>query len=76
MEQQKAKRGRPPVPGSMTGAERQAKFRARRVSVELGEGMAETVRRYAAEFDLTENDVMRELVRFALTNRNWAKEGF
>jgi len=69
-------RGRPIKAGAMTAAQRQAKFRAARVSVELGETMAGTVRRYASEFDLTESQVMRELIRFALTNRNWIQEGF
>lgn len=69
-------RGRPVKACSLTAAQRQAKFRAARVSVELGETMADTVRRYASEFDLTESQVMRELIRFALTNRNWSQEGF
>jgi len=69
-------RGRPVKVGSLTAAQRQAKFRAARVQVELGEQMADTVRRYASEFDLTESEVLRELVRFALTNRNWTQEGF
>lgn len=72
----KTHRGRPPKAGSLTGAERQAKFRAARITVNLGETMADTVRRYANEFDLSIDDVMRELVRFALTNNNWSKTGF
>ena len=73
---QKLPRGRPPKAGSMTAAERQAKFRAQRVMVDLGPCMTDTVRKYSADFDLTIDDVIKELVRFALTNRNWSQTGF
>ena len=69
-------RGRPKKAGALTNAERQAKYRAQRVQVDLGDTMSATVRRYAQDFDLTVDDVVRELVRFALTNRNWERTGF
>lgn len=76
MEQGKSKgRGRPKADG-MSGAERQAKFRAERVQVKLGEKMAGTVRALAGEFDLSESEVVEHLVRFALCNRNWRNTGF
>lgn len=68
--------GRPPRADALTAAQRQAKFRAARVQVNVGERMGETIRRFASEFDLSESDVCAELIRFALTNRNWSQTGF
>lgn len=68
--------GRPPKPGALTAAQRQAKFRASRLQVNLGETMTETVKRLAADFDLSTDEVMGHLVRFALTNHQWSKTGF
>lgn len=68
--------GRPPKPGALTASQRQAKFRAERLHVKLGEGMVETVKRYADQFDLSTDEVIQHLVRFALTNHQWSKTGF
>jgi len=73
---QKLKRGRPAKVGSLSNAERQAAFRARRIQVDLGETMAATVKAMASEFDLTVVEVVKEMVRFALMNRNWRQTGF
>lgn len=72
----KSHRGRPPAAVKKTSADRQAKFRSERVQVKLGEKMAATVRSLAGDFDLSESDVMAELIRFALTNKNWRQTGF
>jgi len=69
------KKGRPAGTGK-TNAERQAAFRARHVLVPLGEQMSATIRRYADDFDLTQGEVIKELIRFALTNNNWKDTGF
>lgn len=70
------KRG-PRVSGkARSNAERQAAYRARRVSVDLGERMAATVRTLAEDFELDPNQVVRELVRHALLTRNWKVTGF
>lgn len=68
--------GRTPKPGALTVAQRQAKFRAERVQVKLGETMAATVTELASEFDMTIDEVMQSLLRFALCNRNWRQTGF
>lgn len=69
-------RGRPKKPDAMTNAQRQAKFRASRAAVQVGDTMSETIKRLAGQFDLTEQEVTRELLRFALCNRNWGQTGF
>lgn len=69
-------RGRPKKPDAMTNAQRQAKYRAARAAVPVGEKMSETIKKLSAEFDLTEQQVTRELLRFALCNRNWSQTGF
>lgn len=60
----------------LTNAERQAAFRAKRVALETGERMAGTIANLAAEFDLTKDEVIQHLLRFALCNRNWKQTGF
>lgn len=60
----------------MTNAERQAAFRAKRVALETGERMAGTINSLAEEFDLTKDEVIQHLLRFALCNRNWRQTGF
>lgn len=70
------KRGRPKDANSLTNAERQARWRAKRKTVETGERMAATITRLAQAFDLTEDEVTRHLLRFALCNRNWMQTGF
>ena len=60
----------------LTNAERQAAFRAKRVALETGERMAATIANLAQEFDLTKDEVIKHLLRFALCNRNWKQTGF
>lgn len=60
----------------LTNAERQAAFRAKRIALETGERMANTIANLAAEFDLTKDEVIQHLLRFALCNRNWKQTGF
>lgn len=60
----------------MTNAERQAAFRAKRIALESGKRMANTIANLAAEFDLTKDEVIQHLLRFALCNRNWKQTGF
>lgn len=72
----KSRLGRPVKSDSLTGAQRQAQYRAERIQCKLGAGMVSTVQELASLFDLSQDDVMRELVRFALTNRNWKNTGF
>jgi hypothetical protein len=67
---------RPKSPNSMTTAQRQAKYRASHVSVKVGDRMAETIRSLAAQFGMDQVEVVRELVRFSLCNRNWKLLGF
>ena len=70
------KRGRPKSDASMSNAERQRKWRAGRKLVATGDQIAATISRFARDFDLTEDQVTRELIRFALCNRNWNQTGF
>lgn len=60
----------------MSPAERQRAFRNARLHVNLGETMSNTVRRLAENFDITIDEVMQHLTRFALCNRNWDETGF
>jgi hypothetical protein len=60
----------------LTNAERQAAFRRRHVSAEAGETMTATIRRFADQFDLPVSVITRELIRYALCNRNWSQTGF
>lgn len=60
----------------LTNAERQAAFRAKRVALETGERMAGTITNLADQFDLTKDEVIQHLLRFALCNRNWKQTGF
>ncbi|MCL2875462.1 MAG: hypothetical protein FWF12_04030 [Betaproteobacteria bacterium] len=68
--------GRSRKPDAKTNAQRQAAFRKRHQNVDAGETMTATIRRFAKDFDLTEGQVTRELLRFALCNRNWNQTGF
>lgn len=71
-----AKRGRPASGQAKTNAQRQAEYRARHAIVPAGEMIPETIKRLADQFDISVPDVTRELLRFALCNRNWSKHGF
>lgn len=71
-----AKRGRPSTGKALSNAERQREYRKRHKSVDIGENMTATIKRFAKEFDLSEDQVTRELIRFALCNNNWGKTGF
>lgn len=70
------KRGRPVTGNALSNAERQKRWRQKRAMVVTGDRIAATIKRFAKEFDLTEEQVTRELLRFALCNRNWARTGF
>lgn len=71
-----AKRGRSATGQALTNVERQAKWRESHKSVATGKAIAATIKRFAGEFDLSEDAITRELLRFALCNRNWAQTGF
>lgn len=71
-----ARRGRPPVPHAMTAAQRQAKYRKTHFAYDLGPKIGPTIKRFSKEFDLTEDQVVRCLLQFALCNRNWSQTGF
>lgn len=70
------KAGRPCTGTAMTNAQRQQKFRKTHKSVDVGERINATISKLAKDFDLTEDQVTRELLRFALCNRNWNQTGF
>jgi hypothetical protein len=70
------RRGRPSTGKAKTGAQRQAAYRAKRMSVEASDRVKATIKRLAADFDLPVSDVTRALLQFALCNRNWQEEGF
>jgi len=70
------RRGRRPSPNSMTNAQRSAKYRASHARIHTGDRIAQTIRGLANEFGLDEVYVTRELLRFALRNRNWRLTGF
>lgn len=68
--------GRPRSEHSMTNAERQRLYRASHSSYNVGDKIGVTVKSLAADFDLSEDQVFRELLRFALCNKNWRQVGF
>lgn len=70
------RRGRPPKPDALSNAERQRRYREQRKMVDTGPRIAATISSLAHEFALSEGQVTRELLRFALCNRNWKKTGF
>ena len=71
-----AKRGRPSTGKAMSAAQRQAKYRREHADDKANDRIENTVRSLAEEFDLTIAQVRRELLRFALCNRNWRQQGF
>lgn len=70
------KRGRRVTGTAMTNAERQKRFWQRHKTIGTGDRIGATITRLAKEFDLSELQVTRELLRFALCNKNWARTGF
>lgn len=70
------RRGRKPTGTALTNAQRQARYRARHKHIETGERIGATITALAKQFDLSEPVITRELLRFALCNRNWKQTGF
>lgn len=70
------KRGRRATGKALSGAERQKRYRKSHKSVETGDRMAFTIRALADQFGLSESEVTRHLLAFALCNKNWARTGF
>jgi len=60
----------------LTNAERQAAFRAKRLAIDAGNRMTATINSLAEQFDLTKDEIIQHLLRFALCNRNWKQTGF
>lgn len=66
-----------PVTTRRTSAQRVAAFRAARArfDVTTSKRIGDTVHSLAAQFDTSDNAVIKSLLRFALTNRNWRQQG-
>lgn len=64
------------VTGS-TGAVRQAEFRSRhaRLDVPISLPIGKTIEDLASQYDCSKAVVVRSLLRFALTNRDWKTQG-
>jgi hypothetical protein len=60
----------------MTNAERQRAFRAKRLEIETSEQIGSTIKRLASDFEISKDEVINHLLRFALCNRNWNQTGF
>lgn len=60
----------------MTLAERQAAYRKQRIMLNTGSKIAQTIDDLAEHFDLSKDEVIQHLLRFALCNRNWKQTGF
>lgn len=71
-----AKRGRPASGKALSNSERQRRWRKSHKTIEAGDQISATIKRLADQFDLSDAQVTRELLRFALCNRNWAQTGF
>lgn len=70
------KRGRPKSATAKSNAERQAAYRARHLPMDLGPSIPNTIRALTKQFDISEAEVTKSLLRFALRNRNWKQIGF
>jgi hypothetical protein len=70
------RRGRPRKYAS--DAERKAAYRAAKARIDYTDKpeIKATISRLAQQFEVGENEVLQELVRFALCNRDWARLGF
>ena len=71
-----AKRGRPASGKAMTNSERQKKWRKNHNSIKSSDRISATIKALAKDFDLPESVITRELLRFALCNKNWKQTGF
>jgi len=60
----------------MTNAQRQAKYWKAHVRVRVDDRIGSTVKALAESFGFFEVEVTRELIRFALANKNWWIDGF
>lgn len=70
------RRGRPSSGKAKSGAQRQRDFRNRHAIVAVGDLISSTIKRLSEQFEMPVPVVTRELLRFALCNRNWAQLGF
>lgn len=68
--------GRPSSGKAKTGAQRQKAYRQRHAIVPAGDLIPATIKALADQFGLTIPQVTRELLRFALCNKNWKRDGF
>ena len=69
------KLGRPAV--YVSGAARKAAYRAKstRLDLTLKNETAATLSDLAGSLDCSQNELVTNLIRFALTNRNWKSQG-
>lgn len=65
--------GRPRLHAS--NAARQAAYRQTKSTVTITSNQAESIARIAAQLDQSSAEVLRSMIRFALTNRNWTQLG-
>lgn len=70
------RRGRPRKHAS--DAERKAAYRAGKSRIDYTDKpeIKATISKLAQQFEVGENEVLQEFVRFALCNRDWARMGF
>ncbi|MGY8590922.1 hypothetical protein QRO08_10025 [Paracidovorax citrulli] len=59
-------------------ADRKAAYRAGKARIDYTDKpeIKATISKLAEQFEVGENEVLQELVRFALCNRDWARMGF
>jgi len=69
------RKGRPPVHAS--AAERKAAYRAAKARIDYTDSpeIVAKLQETAAELDCSVNELLRSMVRFAQTNRNWKQLG-
>lgn len=69
------RRGRPPLHAS--AAERKAAYRAAKARIDYTDSpeIVAKLHETAAELDCSVNELLRSMVRFAQTNRNWKQLG-
>ncbi|MGY8531922.1 hypothetical protein [Paracidovorax citrulli] len=76
VEAAQGRRGRPRKYAS--DADRKAAYRAGKARIDYTDKpeIKATISRLASQFEVGENEVLQELVRFALCNRDWSRMGF
>lgn len=70
------RRGRPPTGNAMSAAQRQKIYRKNQLSDARSNFVWAAISSLSAQFSIPKNQIVAELLAFALENHNWRKTGF